>query len=98
MVLPKSRGVVAKVTGANAVMDFTSVSSGRSGHAPVLSPPVSWTGTAEPLGCLGLAHELKARGMSKLEELKPNEVVKDILPDGLATFVSVQWFGSEAPK
>ncbi len=34
--------------------------------------------------------------MSKLEELKPNAVVRGILPDGLATVVSVQWFGSEA--
>jgi SNF2 family DNA or RNA helicase len=34
--------------------------------------------------------------MSKLEELKPNAAVRGILPDGLATVVSVQWFGSEA--
>ena len=34
--------------------------------------------------------------MSKLEELKPNTAVRGILPDGLATVVSVQWFGSEA--
>jgi superfamily II DNA or RNA helicase len=34
--------------------------------------------------------------MSKLEELKPNASVRGILPDALATVVSVQWFGSEA--
>ena len=34
--------------------------------------------------------------MSKLEELKPNAAVRGILPDGLASVVSVQWFGSEA--
>jgi len=34
--------------------------------------------------------------MSKLEELKPNAAVRGILPDALATVVSVQWFGSEA--
>jgi len=33
--------------------------------------------------------------MSKLEELKPNAAVRGILPDGLASVVSVQWFGSE---
>ncbi len=34
--------------------------------------------------------------MSKLEELKPNAAVRGILPDGLASVISVQWFGSEA--
>ena len=34
--------------------------------------------------------------MSRLEELKPNAAVRGILPDALATVVSVQWFGSEA--
>jgi SNF2 family DNA or RNA helicase len=34
--------------------------------------------------------------VSKLEELKPNAAVRGILPDALATVVSVQWFGSEA--
>lgn len=34
--------------------------------------------------------------MSKLEDLKPNAAVRGILPDALATVVSVQWFGSEA--
>ncbi len=34
--------------------------------------------------------------MSKLEELKPNAAVRGILPDSLASVVSVQWFGSEA--
>lgn len=34
--------------------------------------------------------------MSKLEELTPNAAVRGILPDALATVVSVQWFGSEA--
>jgi superfamily II DNA or RNA helicase len=34
--------------------------------------------------------------MSSLEELKPNAAVRGILPDALATVVSVQWFGSEA--
>src|SRR5215475_15941238 len=34
--------------------------------------------------------------MSKLERLTPNAAVRGILPDGLVTVVSVQWFGSEA--
>lgn len=34
--------------------------------------------------------------MSKLEELQPKASVRGILPDALATVVSVQWFGSEA--
>ncbi len=34
--------------------------------------------------------------MCRLEELKPHAAVKGILPDALATVVSVQWFGSEA--
>jgi len=34
--------------------------------------------------------------MSKLEQLTPNAAVLGILPDGLVTVVSVQWFGSEA--
>src|SRR3989442_12630476 len=34
--------------------------------------------------------------MSKLDELRPNAAVRGILPDGLVTVVSVQWFGSEA--
>ncbi len=34
--------------------------------------------------------------MSKLEDLQPNASVRGILPDGMVTVVSVQWFGSEA--
>src|SRR5437773_11854662 len=34
--------------------------------------------------------------VSKLEDLKPNASVRGILPNGLVTVVSVQWFGSEA--
>src|SRR6266852_6073676 len=34
--------------------------------------------------------------MSKLEDLRPNAAVRGILPNGLVTVVSVQWFGSEA--
>src|SRR6266481_5938167 len=34
--------------------------------------------------------------MSKLEQLTPYAAVCGILPDGLVTVVSVQWFGSEA--
>lgn len=34
--------------------------------------------------------------MSKLEDLRPNAAVRGILPDCLATVISVQWFGSEA--
>src|SRR5262245_32383119 len=34
--------------------------------------------------------------MTKLEQLTPNAAVRGILPDGLVTVVSVQWFGSEA--
>jgi SNF2 family DNA or RNA helicase len=34
--------------------------------------------------------------MSKLEELQPNASVRGVLPDALATVVSVQWYGSEA--
>jgi SNF2 family DNA or RNA helicase len=32
----------------------------------------------------------------KLEELQPNAALRGILPDALATVVSVQWFGTEA--
>jgi SNF2 family DNA or RNA helicase len=34
--------------------------------------------------------------MTKLDDLTPNAAVRGILPDGLVTVVSVQWFGSEA--
>jgi SNF2 family DNA or RNA helicase len=34
--------------------------------------------------------------MMRLEDLQPNAAVRGILPDGLVTVVSVQWFGSEA--
>lgn len=34
--------------------------------------------------------------MSKLEDLRPNAVVRGILPDCLISVVGVQWFGSEA--
>jgi SNF2 family DNA or RNA helicase len=34
--------------------------------------------------------------MSTLEQLQPNAAVRGIIPDALATVVSVQWFGSEA--
>jgi hypothetical protein len=34
--------------------------------------------------------------MSRLEQLTPNAAVCGILPDGLVTVVSAQWFGSEA--
>ena len=32
----------------------------------------------------------------RLEDLQPNAAVRGILPDALATVISVQWFGSEA--
>ena len=32
----------------------------------------------------------------KLEDLQTNAAVRGVLPDGLATVVGVQWFGSEA--
>ena len=34
--------------------------------------------------------------MSKLDEIRPNAVLRGILPDALATVVNVKWFGSEA--
>lgn len=34
--------------------------------------------------------------MTKLEDLQPNSSVRGIIPDGLVSVVSVQWFGSEA--
>ena len=34
--------------------------------------------------------------MAKLEDIKPNCAVRGILPSGIATVVSVQWFGSDA--
>ena len=34
--------------------------------------------------------------MSKLEDLTPNAAVRGILPDALATVVSLQWYGSDA--
>ena len=32
----------------------------------------------------------------KLEDLQPHAAVRGVLPDALATVISVQWFGSEA--
>lgn len=32
----------------------------------------------------------------RLEALQPNAAVRGIIPDALATVISVQWFGSEA--
>src|SRR5258707_7481754 len=34
--------------------------------------------------------------MARLEDLKPNASVRGILPNGLVTVVSVQWYGSAA--
>ncbi|MEN8614774.1 hypothetical protein ABFB09_05785 [Dehalogenimonas sp. THU2] len=34
--------------------------------------------------------------MSKLEELKPNSIIRGIIPDSLVTVISQQWFGSDA--
>lgn len=34
--------------------------------------------------------------MSKQEELKANSGLKGVLPDYLVTFVSINWFGSNA--
>jgi SNF2 family DNA or RNA helicase len=34
--------------------------------------------------------------MLRLEDLQPNAAVRGLIPDALATVVSVQWFGSEA--
>jgi len=34
--------------------------------------------------------------MIRLEDLQPNAAIRGILPDGLITVVSIQWFGSEA--
>lgn len=34
--------------------------------------------------------------MIQLDDLRPNAVVRGLLPDSLVTVVSVQWFGSEA--
>ena len=34
--------------------------------------------------------------MSSLDEIRPNAVLKGVLPDALATVVNVKWFGSEA--
>jgi hypothetical protein len=34
--------------------------------------------------------------MAALEDLKPNAAVRGVLPTGIVTVVSVQWFGSEA--
>ena len=33
--------------------------------------------------------------MSKLEELQPGASVRGVLPDSMATVVSVKWYGSE---
>ena len=32
----------------------------------------------------------------RLEDLKPRSTVRGVLPDGVVTVVSVEWFGSEA--
>src|SRR5262245_25697646 len=37
-----------------------------------------------------------ARAMARLEDLQPHASVRGVLPDHVATVVSVQWFGSEA--
>jgi superfamily II DNA or RNA helicase len=37
-----------------------------------------------------------ARAMARLEDLSPHTSVRGILPDHVATVVSIQWFGSEA--
>ena len=34
--------------------------------------------------------------MAALENIKPNCAVRGILPSGVVTVVSVQWFGSDA--
>jgi hypothetical protein len=34
--------------------------------------------------------------MAKLEDLKPSGAIRGVLPGGLVTVVSVQWFGSDA--
>jgi SNF2 family DNA or RNA helicase len=34
--------------------------------------------------------------VSRLEDLQPHAAVRGLIPDGLATVVNVQWFGSEA--
>ena len=34
--------------------------------------------------------------MSRLEDLQPHAAIRGILPDGLITVISVQWFGSDA--
>ena len=34
--------------------------------------------------------------MLQLENIKPNAELRGILPDGLITVVSVQWFGTDA--
>ena len=34
--------------------------------------------------------------MARLEELTPNSVLRGITPEGLATVVAVNWFGSDA--
>src|SRR3546814_12104282 len=34
--------------------------------------------------------------MTRLEDLQPSASVRGVLPNGLVTVVSVQWFGSEA--
>ena len=34
--------------------------------------------------------------MASLEELNPSTSVRDITPDGLATVVNVEWYGSDA--
>jgi hypothetical protein len=34
--------------------------------------------------------------MIKLEDLQPNAAIRGIMPDGVVTVVSAQWFGTEA--
>ena len=34
--------------------------------------------------------------MSRLEDLQPQAAVRGITPDGVATVVSLQWYGSDA--
>lgn len=59
----------------------------KSAHAAVLTA-LHWR---------GISHRRSwYNARAKLEDLQPNAAVRGILPDALATDVSVQWFGSEA--
>ena len=49
-----------------------------------------------PVPCMQLQEGGRRIGVLKLEDLKQSATIRGVVPDGLATVVNVQWFGSDA--